>query len=408
MRERLLVLALAAGALGLFYALIFPKPAPGPGEIALPLSSESRPDGYLAAWRWLGEQHIPSLSLHYRYDRLPGLLAQPTGNLLVVTLPQRVPARAAELADLERWVERGNTLLVMSALEDTPLWTVGADPLLAERVERMTGLEFSALKQSTRSLASLTAGPLDLEPRIGHALLDGVHHVTALSSLPLRRWQASVEDGRVPLELAQRSDDWDPALWLERRRAGQIVLFAVGSAFSNAALPLTDNAQLLANIVAWSLGPGGAVIFDDAHQGATAFYDGKALFADPRLHRTLAWIVALWLAFVLGSLPLRAAQRPWQPLDEAAYVEASARYFAAVVRPSDAAKRLIEDFLQELRGRLNLGEQVPVWQWLGAQAGVSAAQRSALQACYATACAGERVDLVGLQNLLAQLRRSVE
>ncbi len=410
MRERLLVLALAAGALGLFYALLFPKPAPGPGELVLPLSSESRPDGYLAAWRWLGEQHIATVSLRYRYDRLPGLLAQPTGNLLVVTLPQRVPARAAELSDLVTWVERGNTLLVLSALDDTPLWTVGADPLLPERLERMTGLEFSPPKSSASilgNLASLAAGRLDIEPRGAHPLLAGVSHITALSTLPLRRWQVS-EGALVPLELAKRADDGDPALWLERRRAGEIILLAVGSAFSNAALPLTDNARLLANIIDWSLGPGGAVIFDDAHQGMTAFYDGKAFFADPRLHHTLAWIVLVWLAFVLGSLPLRARQRPWQPLDEAAYVEASARYFAAVVPAGDAAKRLIEDFLKGLRDRLGLGEQTSLWPWLEAQAGVSPAQRRALQASYASACAGERVDLVKLQNLLAQLRRNVE
>ncbi|MGB6449891.1 MAG: DUF4350 domain-containing protein, partial [Steroidobacteraceae bacterium] len=370
MKERLLVLALAIGALGLFYVLMFPKPSLGRSEIVLPLSSESGPDGYLAAWRWLGAQDIPAVRLRYRYDRLPGLLARPAGNLLLVTVPQRVPARAAELADLEKWVERGNTLLVMAALEDTPLWTLGADPLLAERLQRMTGLELSPPQQSARSLASLAADKLDIEPRGKHALLAAVGHVTALSPLPARRWQMSLEDGLMPLELAERTDGGDPALWLERRGAGQIILFTVGSAFSNAALSLTDNAQLLANIVAWSLAPGGAVIFDDAHQGATAFYDGKAFFADPRLHHTLAWIVLLWLAFVLGALPLRAAQRPWQPLDEATYVEASACYFAAVVRPSDAAQRLIEDFLHGLRERLGLAEDASLWPWLEAQAGV--------------------------------------
>ncbi|MGH8149603.1 MAG: DUF4350 domain-containing protein, partial [Steroidobacteraceae bacterium] len=112
MRERVLVLVLAAGALGLFAAMLLPKTSSASHAAALPLSDESRPDGYLALWRWLHEEHVPAVSLRYRYDRLPALLARPTGNLLLVTLPQQVPVRAAELADLERWVERGNTLLV--------------------------------------------------------------------------------------------------------------------------------------------------------------------------------------------------------------------------------------------------------------------------------------------------------
>lgn len=183
---------------------------------------------------------------------------------------------------------------------------------------------------------------------------------------------------------------------------------SVGSIFSNAAVGLTDNAQLLSNLIAWSLGPRGAVIFDDAHQGETAFYDGKAFFADPRLHGTLGWVVLLWLAFVVGSVPLRALRHPWQPPDETAYVEASARYFAAVVPPSDAAQHLVEEFLAGLRSRLKRGDSASIWQWLAAQASIPEAQSRALHACYASACAGERVDLVKLQNLLAELKRTLK
>jgi hypothetical protein len=412
MKERLLVLALAAGALALFYLLFFPKPSSEPGEIALPLSSESSPDGYLAVWRWLGERRIPAVSLRYRYDRLPGLIARPAGNVLLVTMPQRVPMRAAERAPLESWIGRGNTLLVMAALDDTPLWSVDADPRLTERLQSLTGLEFSETKeeanQTVPDLKTLITRRLVFRPRGAHALLAGVSRLSAVSTLPARRWQATAEDGFVPLELATRADTGDPVLWLLRVGAGQIILCASASAFSNAAVALTDNARLLSNIIAWSLGPGGAVIFDDAHQGESALYDGKAFFADPRLHRTLLWIVLLWLAFVLGPLPLRARQRPWRPLDETAYVEGSARYFAAVVPPSDAAQRLIEDFLVGLRQRLNVDDRAAIWPWLESQARVSAGELRALQAIYARACAGERVDLTKLQNLLARLREDLE
>ncbi len=407
MRERLLVLAFAAGALAVFYALFFPKPATAPQTIVLPLSSESGPEGYLAVWRWLGERHVPEVSLRYRYDRLPALLGHATGNLLIANLPQQVPARSAELADLASWVKQGNTLLLLAALEDTPLWGLTYDPLLAERLERITGLKFSRLELKKSDLKSIAAERLDLASRGVHPLLAGVRQVTAVSTLPARRWQTTPQNGLVPLELMTRADSGGPVLWLEREGAGQILIMSVGSVFSNAAVGLTDNAQLLSNLIAWSLGPGGAVIFDDAHQGQTAFYDGKAFFADPRLHATLGWIVLLWLALVVGSVPLRAMRHAWHPPDETAYIEASARYFAAVVPASDAAQRLIDEFLATLRARLKLGDRASVWEWLEVQASVSEAERRALHDSYARGCAGERVDLVRLQNLLAELKRKL-
>lgn len=408
MRERLLVLALAAGALALFYALLFPKPAASPPTVVLPLSRESGADGYLAVWRWLGERSVPAVRLRHRYDRLPALLKHPTGNLLIANLPQQVPARTAELAALRSWIEQGNTLLLMAALEDTPLWALSSDSLLNERLESLTGLRFSPVELRKEELSSLTVDRLDIVPRGEHPLFARVRHVTALSPFPSRRWTAAAQNGLVPLELAARARGGDPVIWLERAGAGQILVMSVGTAFSNAALGISDNAQLLSNIIAWSLGPGGAVIFDDAHQGDTAFYDNKAFFADPRLHATLGWIVILWLAFVLGSVPLRSLRHVWHPPDEAAYVEASARYFAAVVPPSDAAQRLVEEFLAALRARLKFGENAAVWEWLAAQASLSQAQLRALHAGYASACAGERVDLVKLQNLLAAIKRTLE
>ncbi|MFZ0500167.1 MAG: DUF4350 domain-containing protein [Steroidobacteraceae bacterium] len=413
MKERLLVLGLAAGALALFYALFFPKPQTRRlgFQNGLPLTTDTRPDGYLAVWLWLGKEHIPRVSLRLQYDHLDGLLRRPQGNVLLVTMPQEAGARETELEALESWVARGNTLLIAAAVDDEPPWAIGTfDTLMRERLQRLTGLRFTTPTHATSSLQGVSVGKLEIRPRDGRfPLLGGVGHIESLQYVS-RSWHATGVDERLPLELAARSDDGHPVIWLERSGAGQIILCTVASLFSNAGVLRGDNAQLLANVIAWSRGPGGAVVFDDAHQGLTAFYDAKAFFADPRLHATLAWIVLLWLAFVLGSQPLRARRREWRPLDETAYVEAGGRYLAAVVRPADAAQRLIEDFLKSLRARLNLESHAEddaphaVWQWLRTQPAVSAAERQELQACYARACAGERVDLTRLQNLLAQLR----
>lgn len=414
MRERWLTLLLAAGALALFYALFFPKPRAQHLRLdnGSPLSTDGRPDGYLALWRWLEEERIPRISLRLQYDHLQESVARARGNVLLVTMPQRIASRQDELTGLDDWVTRGNTLVIVAALEDDPAWAIEtSDPLMSERLQSLTGLHFETAS-SKSALRAVGFGRLQIRALADFPLLQGVRRVSTLSYLS-RSWHTHTVDWRLPLALAARKDNGDPVIWLERHGAGQIILCAVASPFSNAGLPHADNARLLANVIAWSRAPEGAVIFDDAHQGLTAFYDAKAFFADPRLHATLDWIVLLWLAFVLGSQPLRARRSEWQPLDESAYVEAGARYLAAVVRPADAAQRLVEDFLESLRFRLRLESSgvgdIPhaTWHWLGTQATVSAAQRRELQACYASACAGERVNLTRLQNLLARLRRNL-
>jgi hypothetical protein len=407
-KERVSVLALAAGALGLFYILFFPKPPAPADEVVRPLSSEVRPEGYLAAWRWLEEQHIPAVSLRYRYDRLPGLLSKPTGNLLLVTMPQWVPARTAELEKLQGWVERGNTLLIMAAIDDTPPWSLDSDPLLKEKLEQLTGLELETVPAQKADVKSIFADRLDIRPRGEHPLLAGVRNITAVATLPVRHARLNDSDDDLPMELATRTDSGDPTLWLIRRGAGQIVFSTVASPFSNRAVAVTDNARFLANIIAWCRGPGATVVFDDAHQGATDYYDGRAFFADPRLHHTLWWLVFLWLAMILGALPLRAARRSWQPVNESAYVEASARYFANVVPPNEAAQRLIESFLRRLGGGAHPDREPRLWELFDADPRVSDSQRNALHVIYERACAGKRVDLVRLQNLLAQLREPLE
>lgn len=405
------MLALAAGALALFYVLFFPKPPSESTGIALPLSTESRPEGYLAVWRWLAEQRIPAASLRYRYDRLPALLPKSTGNLLLVSMPQQVPARAAEMAALESWVERGNTLLIMAAILDTPLWITNPDPELNGRIERLTGVHVDVPRarfNDLNDLKSLLVERLDIHPRGAHVLTTGVQQITAVSKLPSRRAQLRGHGDTIPLELAVRNDGDEPTLWLVGRGAGQIVLSAVASPFSNGALTLAGNARLLANIISWCRDSGGTVVFDDAHQGATAYYDGKAFFADPRLHGTIGWLLLLWLAMVLGALPLRAVQRSWEPIKETAYVEASARYFAAVVPPSAAAQRLIENFLRGLQVGIDPDTASDLWQQFDSDPRVSPGQRRALHALYTRACSGKHVPLVRLQNLLAQLSRNLE
>lgn len=404
MKERLVTLALAAGALLVFYVLLFPKPHTAQPSAGLPVSSDARPEGYLAIWRWLGKQHIPRASLRYRYTRLPRLTRRAEGNVLLMTLPQRLPMHARELAFLRRWVDRGNTLLIAAALDDTPLWTPAVyDPLERKDLQRLTGLRFKPMPARTALRAFAGPAPKIL-PRGAQPLMRDVGALQPARGLPARIWRASPTGSRMPLVLATLAPSGKPAMWLVPLGAGQIILSAVASPFSNAGIALGGNARFLANVLEWSRGPGGAVIFDDAHQGLTALYDAAAFFADPRLHATLAWLVLLWLAFVLGPQPMRAAHGRWQALDESDYVEGAARYLAAVVRPEDIGRRLIEGFIGELRQRM---PRTDPWQWLRAGSGAAARDCRALERFHARAQSGARIDLIRLQSLLARLRRQV-
>lgn len=434
MKERLTTLALALGALVLFYVLFLPKPRPAAGAPALPLSSEAGPEGYLAVRRWLQAERIGVIELHDRYDRLrAGGVGSATGNLLLTTLPHALPVRPLEAADLDAWVERGNTLVVMAALDDTPPWALG-DPRLIERAGRLTRLKFTVIEDEKAPAAASASAPAEapaappapdgarhavrsilhgllqgqesvIEPLGTHPLLAGVHKVRVISALPASRWRASPMDRSAVLQIGRMAGTGDAAIWLRRQGKGRVITFAVASIFSNQLIGSEDNARLLSNLVGWSVSKGGAVIFDDVHQGAVGYYDAKAFFADPRLHRSLAWIVFLWFVFMIGMQPMRAALRHWNPIDVTAFIAMSGEFFASTLTPAAAGTRLLENFFNAIRRRLGLSEDgTPVWDWLSAQAGVSLSDLARLRRLHDRLRAGRRVDLVGLQSLLSRMQ----
>jgi hypothetical protein len=431
LKERLLTLGLAAGALLLFYALMVPQPMRPDQAHSEPLSTDAGSEGELALWRWLQAEHIPTDSLRYRYDYLlpkTGSSPRPgeppsTGNVLITVMPHQVPMRADEQTAIRRWVSAGNTLLILAALDDTPLWSQGSEGTLLQELRQLSNLTFSMVPEESPAPRDgrprvprpagaeprryFSGGDVTLEPRDPHPLLEGVQAVQATSPLPSARWLA--DDGaEAPLILLRRQDSQTPALWLLRAGEGQILLSSFASVASNAEIDKLNNARWLANIIRWGRADNGRVIFDDMHQGLSAYYDPRAFFADPRLHRTLGWLLLLWLAFVLGPLPLRSAHSPWAPVDEAALVEASGRFYSAAVPRREAARRLLENFFNGIRRRLNLPESgAPLWEWLQTQSRVSERQRLQLQHLFDQAQAGTRVNLTRLQRLLTDIQGSI-
>lgn len=423
MKERFTTLALALAALAFLYALLFPRPAPE-HEIDRPLSSESRAHGYRALWSWLEAERIPVEALRQPYTHL-GPRAR--GDVLIATVPAVIAPRRDELESLDAWVTRGNTLLVLAALDDTPPWALATDASFLTTLYRMTQLSFEALPErddsAPRTFTPRTRGRtlleslehvgeperIVIEPRGTSPLLAGVHSLIALSELPASHWRAKILDGSAVLEVAQRSlaphaTEAEPAMWIKAHGSGQIMVVGVASLFDNALIGERDNARLLANLIGVSRSSAGHVIFDDDHQGAVDYYDPKAFFHDPRLHRTILWIVLAWLLFVLGWQRLRPAADPWHPADITSFIGATGGFFANTLAPATVAARLLENFERTVRHRSGLcADGSSVWSWLEAHSQTRGPALEELKRLRAKLEAGRRVDLVRLQTLMSRI-----
>jgi hypothetical protein len=267
-----------------------------------------------------------------------------------------------------------------------------------ERLARLVHVDLETVNQGAdRSLVSAPR----LVPVAMHPVNAGVQALATREGGPSSQWSVSPADAAAVLVLARREDTGRPALWLRPQGEGTIVVSAWASPFANARIGEADNARWFAQLVGWALGSDGAVVFDDAHQGASDMYDPQAFYRDPRLLHSLAWLAALWFAWVLGARVLRPAPAEKPPLDDTAMLRVTGGFLAHVLRPADGATELFRHFFNSLRRRLSQPENgEPLWGWLAVQARVDAATVERLRTLHDRARAGRRVDLVTLRNLL--------
>src|SRR5262245_40911816 len=341
MKERLITLACALGALVLFIAMFVQRETglERRNEVPRPTATERRGNGYNAAVSWLEAEGIRTTSLRERFDKLGARHDMPQrGNLLIVTLPSTTGFRTEEFVPLDRWVRAGNTLLVLAALSDNPDWAFALGGLAPGDLNLLTGLEFETTRaraererrnstppaqrrtraaRSTRGDDVASADPAGafqayaqpqrsvLVARRPHVYFTGVREAVALSDYPRQLWTVKVPYEGFVLALGREATSGEGALWTRPLGAGRIIVSGFGTLFTNRALGLADNAQLFANIVAANLARNGVVLFDDIHQGIAAGYDPDKFYSDPRLYITLAVLGTLWLVWVLGSTRLR-------------------------------------------------------------------------------------------------------
>ena len=429
MTERSATLLLALGALILFYLLMFGGRAPAVTDApARPVSSEIAPNGYAALKLWLQRSGVRVHELRARYPELTAATVDlpARGNLLIVTLPGEQGVRTEELATLDRWLRRGNTLLVLVALLDRPDWAQAAENSGLFDLAAITGLEFDTPPQrarrqrggapavqnapiTRRDLALIVRPePLRARPTRPHVLLAGVRTIAGLTDYRADALSLRQPYGGFALELLRTSPGSEGAMWLRAVGDGHILVSAFGSLLTNRAIARDDNAVLLANLVAHSVAPDGAVIFDDFRQGVTATVDADRFFSDPRLFWTVAVLLLVWLFWVVGATRLRTPVARSPAPRQIDQVAANGAFFARVIRPWDAAARMLE--LQRLRLAARAGlprDAPPPWEWLARHPRIAAADLEALRSAYGGLHPRRRARLIELHNLIQRIDRQL-
>jgi len=420
MRERLITLACALGALLLFAALFVRGEGLDLRRVALPTTIERHGNGLLGAMSWLEAEGIRTLSLRERFDTLAKRRDLPrAGNLLIMTVPVATPFRPQEARALEHWIRAGNTLLVLAAMSDSPDWGRGGLGVHND-LQLLTGLDFESVRisaspqnaaarllEAARELAQPQRGTL--VPNRPHAYLRGVSRAIAWSDYPPQSWSVQLPRDGFVLALAHQSETGEGVLWMRPAGPGTIIVSGFGSLFSNRALADADNARLLANIVTATVRAEGAVLFDDEHQGLAAAYDPAKFYNDPRLYGTIGVLAVVWLTWVLGGTHLRLPAMRMPAPREAELVRATGGFLARVLRPAAAARRLFEHFFRRLAARTHRGAQgagLP-WEWLEHHPRLRRADVQQLRQWYAQAYSDRRVPLTRLHNLIVRTERQL-
>jgi hypothetical protein len=437
MSDRLVTLLGALLALAVLYALFLRQPGEPP--VTKPLSVEAGANGYLGLKTWLERQNVRVVSLRERYGRLleAGDLAN-TGNVLIVTMPFPTPLRTSEVEPLQQWVRRGNTVLVLAALDDSPEWLPYTDSRFPLDLVTLTGLSFvtpgdAAAASDDRAPESADdssgdlpeAGgargvferppigartPVELEPLVEHPLLAGVNSLHGYSDDASAVWvMRGANPDWLVLRLAYETSSGLDALWQSPRGNGQIIVSASASLLANRNIGTGDARALVRNLVRHHVaGDGGAVIFDDMHHGLSVLYDAAALFRDERLTATIWFVLAAWLVYILGSSNRLAPPRaPRAVPRQADFLAAAGGFMARRLDKSAAGLLLVNEWLDEVRRARGLPRGAPPWSALEATPALARAVYEQIRDYHRKLTAGRAVDMVGLHNALRAAREAI-
>lgn len=415
MKDRLVTAGGALLALAVLYAAFFQSTS---APITRPVTPETGRNGYAAVSRWIESAGFPVVSFRERYDRLiePDPERTPElprrGNVLITTMPHSIPVRAREHEHLKAWIRSGNTLLILAALDDTPEWSQpSADARFLEDLQIMSGLRFAPHAAPAPRAAEIPAETaVELEPLEGHPLMEGVSTLRGFSDSRSLVW-APTEPFTLPgalLGIAAERTTGATAAWQRVYGNGHIIVVAIGTPLTNHVVADADAGRFVMNVVRHHVEDGGAVVFDDMHQGLSAIYDAGAFFRDPRLHRTLWFLLGAWLVYVLGSSNRFARpEAPPAAPKQRDFIEAVAGFMARRLDARDAAKLLLDEWFDDVRRARGLAGREPPWAALESTPTLDAATRDRLRQHHEALASGKEVDLIELHNLLRKAKEAM-
>lgn len=415
MSDRLTTLAGALGALLLLVGLMYvPQPTP---TVSRPTSQEGGENGYLALQTWLQRAGVETRSHRRRFDKLDADQGLPaSGNVMLTTLPYAKPLREDEVQALHRWIEAGNTLLVLAGLDETVNWhEASLSAEFPDDLAALTGLEFDPLlddEDEPVEVGDLFDGHQHtFSPQPLHPLMNDVAQLRGESDSMTFVWVPRLSETPFFVLRLGREDQYGiDAFWEMPRGDGHIILSASSTLFSNRMLGEADNAQFFRNILSWHLRPGGVVVFDDMHQGLSELYDPEAFFADPRLHKSIAFVLVFWLLYLLsGSSRLAPRIETSLSARQTDLVSAIGGFMERKLSRSDTGLAMINAWLDDSvhAGRPTTSAATPPWSALEALPGIDLRALHAVRDSYRKLGLGERVDLKILHNHLLTLKRNM-
>jgi len=398
-----------------------------------PLSRDTRPAGLAALERWLHGSQIETTRLGKRYSALPALDVAARGNIAIVHVPMLLVPEVPEIAALHGWVAAGNTLVLSASLLESPAWHLAGGSVI-ETTGTLGGISLSV--RATADIMDSSGSARAFLEVPAWVALSGSARTVALRAVSEHPLGGSFADVRVPWDgtlvvccadadaaglrtgpptladgpwrgVIEHADSGQIAAWERRFGDGNIIVLGHPSLLANAAIAEHDNRRFAQNLIAEYLGPGGTVIFDDAHQGDNDLYTPRELLTDVRVGYTLGFLLVCWAVYLLadaGSWERATTPPGGRRPGQADRVRASGAYLARRLQHDALAQGLVAPLRDRLARKWRLPAERALADGLAREHADPALVRELMRAL-AGNTAG-RTDPVRLHQLIVKLRRA--
>ncbi len=414
MWERLKTGLTAIAVLGVCIIVLLPEPPP-----SMPTTLDIQKDGLAGLKQWLDHESVETVSYRHNFNELTDLeLSSKTGNLLVTTMPFKGFTTSDELRALTKWVESGNTVLILAAINEIHNWSMNTKPRsLHANIRDITGGRIVPIKKGKGFLYTNreAIGPetLAFHPNVINALTNDVGRLAGITDQPARLHTLSIDvqshGGYSVLAWIEVDSSGQettyPVMWSITREHGHILLSTSSSLLSNRAIGIADNRKFVQNLLHEHVAKNGTVLLDDYHQGVRDIYDVDAFWKDKRLYASMGFLVLLWFLYIIGTSPRIAPVREHKQLArQEDFVKSVGGFFARKLSKNSIGRLIISTWLKEIETKYAYSSE-DVWMTVRSLARDTAALEK-LQTMYEKLELGYAVDLTELNNLILQVRES--